>query len=211
VTIDCSVIRYWLAASAVLELRTVSTPRGAGVYRKYEPPGIRHSKPQADNAATSFSSRRWYLPAPLGDRIVVQGRDRRLLDGDELARIAVVLDVGKRLHDPLVAADPADPPADHVEALGQRVDLDAHLRAPGTDRKLSGSPEKVSRMWAASCTTTICWPSELDHLLVELPRGHACRWGCWDSSAPAAWPACRIGGDAVQVGQKSFSANSGRR
>ena len=81
-----------------------------------------------------------FLPRAAGDFLVVQGRGRRLLNGDELAAVAVVLHVGEGADDPLVAAHPAHPPADHVPALGERMDLDAHLAAPGTCRKLSGRP-----------------------------------------------------------------------
>ena len=45
-------------------------------------------------------------------------------------RVAVVLHVGVGLHDLRVAADEAEPPADHVEALRHRVDLDADVLRP---------------------------------------------------------------------------------
>ena len=94
-----------------------------------------------------------FLAGAAGDLRIVQGRGSGLLDGDELARVAVVLHVGEGADDPLVAADPAQPPADHVPALGERVDLDAHLPAPGTSRKLSGLAGNRACRWAASWTT----------------------------------------------------------
>ena len=73
------------------------------------------------------------------------GRDRRVikggggvLDGHELAGVVIVLHIGKRLHDLPVAGDETHPPADHVEAFRHRVDLDADLAGPSTERKLSG-------------------------------------------------------------------------
>ena len=74
-------------------------------------------------------------------RFVIEAADGRLLDGNELARIAVVLDVGKRPHEPLVPADPAHPPADHVEPLGHRMDFDADVDG--------------SRAWRESCWAAV--------------------------------------------------------
>src|SRR5688572_31892210 len=50
-----------------------------------------------------------------GDRVVIQGQCRRILDRPELAAVAVVLDVGQGSHNGRIAANPADPPADHIE------------------------------------------------------------------------------------------------
>ena len=65
-----------------------------------------------------------------GDLRVRQGRRRRLLHGHELPRIGIVLDIGKGADDLPVAADKGHAPADHIEALGHRVDLHPHLAGP---------------------------------------------------------------------------------
>ena len=67
------------------------------------------------------------LARAAGDRRVVERRGGRLLGGDELARVAVVLHVGKRLDQQRMTADPTDPPTDHVKTFRHRVDFDAYV------------------------------------------------------------------------------------
>ena len=70
------------------------------------------------------------LARAVADLRMVEGRLRRLLDRHELSGIAVVLDVGEGLHDLRMAAHERHAPADHVEALRERMDLDADLLRP---------------------------------------------------------------------------------
>src|SRR5438045_3537711 len=58
-----------------------------------------------------------------GDIVVVECEGGGVLDGAELAAVAVVLHVGKGADDALMAADPADAPADHVVALAEGIDF----------------------------------------------------------------------------------------
>src|SRR5262249_52081040 len=66
-----------------------------------------------------------------GDGVVVECGGGGFLDGDELATVAVVFHVGKRADDQRMAADPAEAPADHVEAFGHRVDFDTDFFGAG--------------------------------------------------------------------------------
>ena len=135
--IECSVIRYWLAASAVSNFGPPAMPLGLRRVEKVR--AARHPAVEAAAAErrrpASAAGARTSSRTCCGNRRVVERRGAGLLDGDELARVAVVFHVGKGLHDPLVAADPAQPPADHVKALGHRMDFDADVLRPGHRQK----------------------------------------------------------------------------
>jgi hypothetical protein len=103
-------------------------------------------------------------------------RDGCLLDGDELPRITVVLDIGKGLHQSLVPADPTDPPADHVKAFGQRVDLDPHLAGPGNGQKAERlALECQQDMGRVLDDDNLLGMGEFDDPLVKLASRHAPR------------------------------------
>src|SRR5262249_34857914 len=65
------------------------------------------------------------LANPVGNLRMLKGSFRRMLDRHELARIAVILHVCESLHDFGLPGDKSHPPADHIKALGHRMDFDA--------------------------------------------------------------------------------------
>ena len=160
-----------------VETRPAVDALGAGRIEKVRParhlavePAPAEHVDQLDEPAVVF------LASAARDLVVVQGCGGRFLHGDELAGVAVVLDVGKRAHQTLVPAHPAHAPADHVPALREGMDLDAHLPRAGHLEKARRTVLVVEHgVGGVLHHHEPVRPGELDHLLVELPRGHLAR------------------------------------
>ena len=147
------------------------------------PLGILAWKPTCCSAATSFCRRRRYFSrTPSAISGCSRAARGRLLDGHELARIAIVLDVGERLHDLRMAGHERHAPADHVEALRHRMDLDADFLGPvhlqEAQRRTIVAQQDVGRVLDDDDLIGL---GEVDDAAIEVARGRRRRSGCWDS------------------------------
>ena len=101
--------------------------------------------PDRASTCTRPSIRREYLAAIFcGDFRVIKAIGGRMLDGQELAGIGIVLDIAVGFDQKRVARDKAATPAGHVEVLLVEWSSTATSLAPGMARKLSGFPSKTS-------------------------------------------------------------------
>ena len=158
-----------LRARRVQEIRTAGHPTIEAATAEY--------LDQLLQAATVLIA---YLP---GDVVVVQGRGGRFLDGDELARVAIVLHVGIRLDQQWMTADPTDPPTDHVKTLRHRVDFDAYVpRARYAQKTERLAIEAQHDMRRVLHHDDVVLPGERDHTIVKLSG-------------------CRLAGRAVRIAE----------
>ncbi len=103
---------------------------------------------------------------------MLQGRPGRVLDRHELAGVAIILDVRKRLNDFGMSRHKGHPPADHVESLRKRVHLHPHLAGSvylkKTQRRATVAQEDVG---CVLHDDNLVRTSEVDDLAVESARG----------------------------------------
>ena len=82
----------------------------------------------------------------------------------------------------LVATDPTDPPADHVEAFGERMDFDADVLGAGDREKTQRlGAEREHHVGGVLDDDDVVLTGEVDHLAEELFWSPRHPWGCWGS------------------------------
>ena len=138
-----------------------------------------------------------------GNLRFVQRRGGRFLNGQKLPRIAVVLHVGKSLHDPPMAANPAQPPADHVKSLGHRVHFDADVFGPGHGQKAQRlALVREHHVRGVLHDHDVVLVREIDGPLVKVARGHLARRAVGIAQHQQLGLPAHVGGNRIQLGQE---------
>ena len=138
-----------------------------------------------------------------GDCGVVEAGDRGFLDRDELAGVEVVFHVAVGADDSLVAADPADAPADHVERFRHRVDFDADVAGAGDREEAVGfAVVAENAVGGVLDDDDVVLLGEGDCLFVELGRGGAAGGAVGVAEDEEFRFGADVGGDAFEIGEE---------
>ena len=138
-----------------------------------------------------------------GESGMVEAVRRRVLDGQELAGIRVVLHVAVGVHEQRVAGHESAAPAGHVEDFADGMQLHADVLCAGrgekTQRFAFEHQRGISRVVD---DRQICSALQSRPRARKIPAWRSRPSGCSDNSAPAPWPCAALPRNGIEIGQK---------